>query len=238
MAGIEDMKALTEAFSEYRDMLVPVQESLKSMVETYDSLHEDMAKLEGEFGNDIHVKLDKIYDTIAGQARKSEDLNKSIDSFLKNSDRYSSQIMGAVKAIEEVQKHLSTLNEIENKAQEQLQKLDSIIEEKKINYNIKELQRSLESYNNNAQKLSEFINKDVAEALRKNSGEIENIKKANQAIEDKMDDERKDIAQILNEVKTSNELIKKSVENADVNEAYIYDILDKWAESRHIKIKK
>ena len=146
--------------------------------------------------------------------------------------------MGAVKAIEEVQKHLSTLNEIENKAQEQLQKLDSIIEEKKINYNIKELQRSLENYNNNAQKLSEFINKDVAEALRKNSGEIENIKKANQAIENKMDDERKDIAQILNEVKTSNELIKKSVENADVNEAYIYDILDKWAESRHIKIKK
>ena len=55
---------------------------------------------------------------------------------------------------------------------------------------------------------------------------------------DKMDDERKDIAQILNEVKASNELIKKSVENADVNEAYIYDILDKWAESRHIKIKK
>ena len=96
----------------------------------------------------------------------------------------------------------------------------------------------MENYNNNAQKLSEFINKDVAEALRKNSGEIENIKKANQAIENKMDDERKDIAQILNEVKTSNELIKKSVENADVNEAYIYDILDKWAESRHIKIKK
>ena len=86
MAGIEDMKALTEAFSEYRDMLVPVQESLKSMVETYDSLHDDMAKLEGEFGNDIHVKLDKIYDTIAGQARKSEDLNKSIDSFLQESE--------------------------------------------------------------------------------------------------------------------------------------------------------
>ena len=137
-----------------------------------------------------------------------------------------------------MQKHLSVLNEIENKAQEQLKKLDEIIEEKKINYNIKELQRSLESYNSNAQRLSEFINKDVADALKKNSGEIDNIKKANQKIEDRLEEERRDISQILAEIRTSNELIRKSIEESNVNEAYIYDILDRWAEDRHIKIKK
>ena len=36
MANIDEMKMLTDAFIEYRDMLVPVQESIKSMVETYD----------------------------------------------------------------------------------------------------------------------------------------------------------------------------------------------------------
>ena len=35
-----------------------------------------------------------------------------------------------------------------------------------------------------------------------------------------------------------NELIRKSIEESNVNEAYIYDILDRWAEDRHIKIKK
>ena len=238
MANLDEMKMLTDAFIEYRDMLVPVQESLKSMVETYDSLHEDIDKLGGEFGKGMHEKLDKIYNTISLQAKKSEDLNRSVDTFLKNSERYSSQIGGAINAIEEVQKHLSVLNEIENKAQEQLKKLDEIIEEKKINYNIKELQRSLESYNSNAQRLSEFINKDVADALKKNSGEIDNIKKAYQKIEDRLEEERRDISQILAEIRTSNELIRKSIEESNVNEAYIYDILDRWAEDRHIKIKK
>ena len=71
-----------------------------------------------------------------------------------------------------------------------------------------------------------------------NSGEIENIKKANKVIEEKIEDERKDIIQILAEVRASNEILKNSIEAADVNEAYIYDILDKWAELRHVKIKK
>ena len=119
-----------------------------------------------------------------------------------------------------------------------ISELKNIIEEKKINYNIKELQRSLESYNSNAQRLSEFINKDVADALKKNSGEIDNIKKANQKIEDRLEEERRDISQILAEIRTSNELIRKSIEESNVNEAYIYDILDRWAEDRHIKIKK
>ena len=35
-----------------------------------------------------------------------------------------------------------------------------------------------------------------------------------------------------------NELLKKIVEKQDVNEAYIFDILDKWAEDRKVKIKK
>ena len=234
----EDMKELINAFSEYRDMLIPVKDSLKSMVESYDSLRDDLDRLNGEFGDSMHEKLDKIYDTISSQAAKSAILTKSIDTFLSNSNKYSSQIESAVKGISEVQQHLNTLNDIENKAQEQLKKLDTIIEEKKISYNIKDLERSLENYNNNAQRLSEFINKDVADALKQNSGEIENIKKANKVIEEKIEDERKDIIQILAEVRASNEMLKNSIEAADVNEAYIYDILDKWAELRHVKIKK
>ena len=37
---------------------------------------------------------------------------------------------------------------------------------------------------------------------------------------------------------SSNELLKKIVEKNDVNEEYIFDILDKWAESRKVKTKR
>ena len=68
--------------------------------------------------------------------------------------------------------------------------------------------------------------------------EIDNIKKANQKIEYRLQEEIRDISQILAEIKTSNDLIRKSIEESNVNEAYIYDILDRWAEDRHIKTKK
>ena len=44
--------------------------------------------------------------------------------------------------------------------------------------------------------------------------------------------------ELVETYKSSNELLKKIVEKQDVNEAYIFDILDKWAEERKVKIKK
>ena len=37
--------------------------------------------------------------------------------------------------------------------------------------------------------------------------------------------------------KETNALLRKIVEKEDVNEAYIFDVLDKWAQSRKVKIK-
>lgn len=234
----QELRALTEAFKGYRDLLMPVQESLKDMVETYDAMHDDLERLNGSFDGSVHSKLDKIYDTLAGQAKKSSDLSTCIDAFLKNGERYNTQISSAITAFSKAQEKLQAIGELESKAREQLKKLDEILEEKKINYNIKELQRSLENYNANVQRVSDYINKEVASALQSNGKEIEKIRQENEKISSRLEAEHSDIASLVEAVKAESELLKRAVEKEDVNEAYLFDAFDRWAISRHVKIKE
>lgn len=232
----QDLKALTDAFKGYRDMLAPVQESLKDMVETYESLHDDLQKLSADGG--VHGKLDKIFETLSGQAKQSAALTQSVDAFLRSSEKYTSQISSVVTAFSGAQEKLTQIGELENKAREQLKRLDDIIEEKKISYNVKELQRSLETYNQNVQKVSDYINREVAQNLQNNSREIEKIRQENEKISSRLEEEHGELAVLVETLKGSNELLKKAVEKEDVNEAYVFEMLDRWADSRKVKIKK
>lgn len=234
----QEIKMLLDSFKEYRDLLIPVQSNLKDIVDTYESIHEDINKLNGTIGDSVQVKLNRIYDSMSSQAKKSDSLSQSIDAFLKSSDSYNSKISNAISSFEKMDEKLRVLDELEKDAREQLKKLDEIIEEKKVNYNVKELQKSLDSYNSNVQKVSDYINKDIAISLTNNSKEIESIRQENEKISARLEAQKSDIASLIQEFKTNNELLKKVVDSSDVNEAYIFDILDRWAEDRKVKIKK
>jgi len=51
-------------------------------------------------------------------------------------------------------------------------------------------------------------------------------------------EEKESIDKLVESYNSSNKLLKKVVESNDVNEQYIFEILDKWAELRNLKIKK
>ena len=137
-----------------------------------------------------------------------------------------------------IRKKISTLNEIEKKAQEQIRRLDELIEEKKINYNVKDLERALDSYNNNVQKVSDFINKDVAQSLNETSKKVDAIKKDSEELARQLKDENKTVDELIMTYKTTNKLLQNTIEKEGVNEEYIFAILDKWANERGVKTKR
>lgn len=233
-----EVSSLIEAFVGYRDMLMPVQSDLHNFLETYSSLKEDVDKLSTSFSGDAKAKLNEIYLSLASQAKKSEELIQKVDQFLKSSTRYTEEVNKLIETFEGISDRISSVNEIESKAEEQIGRLDQIIEEKKRNYNLKELQKSLETYNANIQATSDFINKDVAESVVNSTKIVQSIKDGNENIFRYLEDEKKSINEIAETYKTSNELLKKLIENNGVNEEYIFDIIDKWAESRRVKTKK
>ena len=100
------------------------------------------------------------------------------------------------------------------------------------------MKKSLDAYNSNLQTVGDFINKDVAENIIENTNSIKEIKEGNQSIAKRLEEEKKSVDELVETYKSSNELLKKIVEKQDVNEAYIFDMLDKWAEDRKVKIKK
>ena len=234
----KDLKDLVDVFKDYRDLLLPVQSGLADFIDSYDGLKINLEKVNELFDGDINGKLDKIYSTLYLQSQKSTDLSSRIDLFLKNTSKYADGISHITVEMENVQESLEKIKELESKAEEQIKKLDSIIQDKKINYNLKDLQKLLENYNSNVQKVSDFINKDVADQLKSNNEKIQEIKNENIEIKNMLENQSKDIETLIGYFKTTSELLKNSVIKEDVNEEYIFTILDKWALNRKVKTTK
>ncbi len=233
-----EVQSLISAFKGYRDLLTPIQTSLHELADTYSEMEQDLGKLSDAFNGDAKTKLNQIYDNLAAQSKKSTDLASAIDEFLKSSSKYINDVSKISQLSEEFASKLSELNDIESKAQEQMQKLDKLIEEKKINYNVKDLERSLDIYNNNVQKVSDFINKDVAQSLNETSRKVDAIKKDSDNLAKEIKQEHDSVEELIKTYSTTNALLKNVVEKEDVNESYIYSILDKWANDRGVKRKK
>ena len=235
--GEKELNELVSIFKEYRDLLLPIQKSLNDFAESFGGLKNNLEGMNQLFEGDINGKLDKIYNTLYSQSQKSTDLSSRIDVFVKNSDKHLDTITKLTAKLESVEQSLLKINELEAIAEGQIKKLDDIIEEKKINYNVKDLQRSLESYNINVQKVSYFINKDFAEKLKENNDKILQVKNENVEIKALIENQSKDLNTMIEYFKVTGEYIKIAVEQEGVNEEYLFEILDKWAVSRKIKIK-
>ena len=233
-----EVNALIDAFVGYREMLVPIQSDLHEFLSTYEALKNDLQKMDTAFSGDVQKKLTEIYSSLSSQAEKSAELTRKVDQFLQSSNRYTEEVNKLISTFESISGRISSVNELEAKAEEQIGKLDTILDEKRRSYNLKDLEKSLDQYNANLQNVSDFINKQVAENIIENTRSIQSVKDGNENISKRLEEEKKSVDDLVGEYKSSNELLRKIVENQDVNEEYIFDIIDRWAESRKVKTKR
>ena len=233
-----ELNALIDAFVGYREMLVPIQNEMHEFLNTYSALKEDVQKLDSAFSGDAREKLSEIYKLLASQAEKSQALTNKVDQFLQSTNMYTEKLDHLTETFEGIESRLTAINSLEERAEKQIERLDSAIEEKKRNYNLKDLEKSLDAYNANLQTVGDFINKEVASKIVENSKSISQIKDGNESVAKLLQEEKKSVESLSETFMASNELLKRIVEKQDVNEAYIFDILDKWASERGVKIKK
>lgn len=233
-----EVNALIDAFVGYREMLVPIQSDLHEFLSTYEALKNDLQKMDTAFSGDVQKKLTEIYSSLSSQAEKSAELTRKVDQFLQSSNRYTEEVNKLISTFESISGRISSVNELEAKAEEQIGKLDNILDEKRRSYNLKDLEKSLDQYNANLQNVSDFINKQVAENIIENTRSMQSVKDGNENIAKRLEEEKKSVDDLVGEYKSSNELLRKIVENQDVNEEYIFDIIDRWAESRKVKTKR
>ncbi len=224
-----DMKVLVDTFKGYRDLLGPIQTNLSDFIDTYEQMRGDIDRLNSSFSGDVKGSLESIYKNLSVQADKASDLSTKIDHFVKISNKYTADITKVITMFEKVEQNLVAVSELETKAEEQIGKLDAILQEKKKNYNLKELQRTLDNYNDNVQKVSEFINKDVAEVLTQNNKKLELLQSSNDILLSRIESERGSIERLIESYEETNSYLKIIVDKDGVNEEYIYDVLDNWA---------
>lgn len=234
----DDFKELIEAFKSYRDMLLPLKEGLSEFAETYEGTRASLQKINNAFDGDISGKLSAILNSLQAQSGKASDLTAKIESFVNMTNRYAVELDKIADLFDKAEKRFQDISSLENKVESLLAKIEAISEEKRKSYNIQQLQRSFESYNANLQGVNEFINKDVVNMLQDNSRKIDQVKQGADNIENRLKAESTSLENLVTSYTQTNQFLKKITEQNDVNESYLFDVLDRWAEARRVKIKK
>lgn len=234
----KEIQELVKAFMGYRDLISPIEQNLREFSKAFQSIEQDLLNLNNSFDGNIGGKLDKIYKDLSSQAEKSKNLISQIDRFTNATSNYVNSVDKLINSLNHIQDKINQVDSIQQQADKQVERLNIIIDEKKKNYDIKQLQKSLDSYNVGVQKINEYINKDIAETLKNNNDKVMQIQDKTYNIFENLISEKQEINKLIDTYSQSNELLKKIVENNTVNQEYIYEILDKWAEDRSVKTKK
>ena len=232
------IKELIDSFVAYRNLLAPLQDSLHSVSKSYEEIRNDLDNLTKSFSGNAANQLEKVHSTINAQAKSGQELGRRIEEYATSSEKYAQAVNDMSSRFSEVVNRIDSLSKIEKSAQSQLAQIDNLITEKKSSYNLKELQKSLDGYNKNVEKISDFIYKDIASVLKQNAEKIETIRKENEELSTAVAEQGKDIAILITEFSQTSALLKKLVEGSSVNEEYLFDAFDKWAADRKVKIKK
>ncbi|MCR4661020.1 MAG: hypothetical protein K5765_03335 [Clostridia bacterium] len=238
MDNLKEINDLINSFIEYRNVLIPLQETLHSVSTSFVSMRADIENLQNNFDVDTKKTLNEIYNSVSEQMKKSQTLYSGIEKFIDSTAAYTKNIENISKKITEVESKLSKINEIEKQYENQISILNDLVESKKINYDTKELQKSIENYGKNVEKVSDYINKDIAKSLKENEQKISKLTEDNREILGIISTQSKYIVDLSTQLTETNKFLKQSIQQESVNEEYIFEILDKWAESRKVKTKK
>lgn len=238
MENNQDIQKLIASFIEYRNMFSPIEENLKLFADTYENLRDEVQKIGKSLDGNLQEKLDGIYKDINSQFEKTRILSSQIEGFKQKTDEFSSQMQKLLNVLSLIDNKIERLDSIEDRALKQIEKLDQLIERKDKTYNVKELEDKIESYNTNIQKVSEFINEDIGNALKDTNEKIEFIRDKNESVLENLIAEKTNLEELLKYYSASNQILKTISEKEDINEEYVFELLDKWAKSRKLKIKK
>ncbi len=232
------IQELIDSFIAYRELITPIEESLAAVGKTYGEIRDDLSALNKNLSDNAPERLEKVHVALSAQAKNGQELSRRIEEFSKSGESYAKSVTEFTSLISKLADKMSALEDTERRAREQLDRIDSLLEEKKATYNLKELQKSLDRYNVGIEKISDFINKDIAEVIKQNADKIESIRKENEDLKAVVLKQSGDIASLMAMLGETTALLKNAVEGSSVNEQYLFDAFDSWAASRKVKIKK
>ena len=230
-------KELIEQFKAYRDLLSPVQKNLSDFVATYDTMKESIDKLNNSFGDDLKVRLEGLFEKMSTEAHKAAQLAMRIDLLSSSTEKYAASIDSIAGQFARVERRLSAMSEVDRKVNEQLERIEKVIDEKSKVYNLSQLQAALDGYNRDIKKVGEFLNKDVAEVLLESKEKIDAVKKGLGSVVEGQKSESGQLSELIKQHEASAGFLRKIVESQDINEAYLFEVLDRWAAARKIKTK-
>ena len=123
-----ELQMLIETFKDYRDLITPIEQNLKTFSVSFEGIKEDIKSINAGLDGNLQDKLNKIYKELSSHADKAKTLAGEVDKFLASTAKYVSAVDGLANVCGRIEGKLNVVDNLQHKAEEQIEKLDSIIE--------------------------------------------------------------------------------------------------------------
>lgn len=243
MANI-DLTKVSKELAEQQIMMQEINKNLELFVENYRNTKRTLEEVKSPNGVDLSSKIDELTANLEQTRANVEIYGKKLYENLEISKVVSKEFDGVKEGLEKIKNEiLETTKQSEMYLKSQKEALESIskFEEimKKIeNVDFKNYESKLERYTYNLQLLNDKIENGLQEKIDKNLGEIEKFEKKINEISENTTKQNNAITEIAKSVATMTTLLSKLTKTGNVDEQYIYEIIDRWADESKVKHKK
>lgn len=123
------IQELIESFVAYRNMLEPVRQGLSEVSKTYGQICDDLDSLSKSLSGGAWERLEKVHSSLEAQAKNSQTLARKIDEYAASGERYAKAVDEMSALFANLSNRIASLEETENGARRQIERIDALIEE-------------------------------------------------------------------------------------------------------------
>ncbi|MCK9575117.1 MAG: hypothetical protein WCX32_04715 [Clostridia bacterium] len=228
----KEIADLIGEFTNHTKVIETVNENFTNFMHAYKQIKESLEKLNIDIKskqniekamNDLVDKGTLLVGDITVLSQKVNKLESLINPIAEQIENLNTSFKKLINFDENVQAILNSVS----KTNETIDKLD-----------LKQITTTLESYNQKMEQTKTIFEQDVKKAFNTNNARIDYMLKDVSSIVKNADSANTHLEELVKQQVELQTIISKLVDKNTFQMEYLYDVLDKWAEERKVKLSK
>lgn len=217
----EVLTQIINHFAEERELLSQSVQGIEEFVKTYTELKIFLDDFKGKENINVSDNLSNI--------------NKELNAMNEIVNSYNSNLSGKYKKLQEdfdqLLKKYQTLETSQKKLTNFVDKIDNFMQVlTKLDLN--EMAASLNNNQTKVEKLNALVEKDLKEQIEKNNKNVQSVIISFKQFIEASKKQQTEVNKIAQETKVTNDLLKEMSKSNNINQAVLFELMDKWAEER------
>jgi len=233
----DTLERIINEYADSRKLMESVNSNINEFIEAYKEVSNKLNKLQRPDDIELKEKIDGLEKKLGTIDESIKEYKEILDNNINVATKINKSIINSDNAIKQINEKLTPTLELITNTLGAMNNFNTIVESfSQVDFS--SLEKNIPEYTSQIVSLNKNVKKNIADKIKTNDIAFEKLHKSVSKVVDNSDNQTNTLGDISTKLLDTNMLLEEIVTKGNVDEQMIYEILDKWAESRNIKIKK